>query len=190
MSVLQCILFITLIDIIAISVLIIFYIKRKEQKPALWWLLVPLCITIFIGSNIINAYLHGMYDFNMSFRNMLTHIKLSPLEDKLPSKLQQCIIIYYKFGCADCEGIYDNLKISIQDKENIYWVSSRSEQGKKLRELYPIDAVPTGVYIYSDSTASAPRYIKKVLYERDDGGNVHLHKVNLERLLELQADGR
>lgn len=190
MSVLQCILFTTLIDIITISVLIIFYIKKKEQKHALWWLLVPLCITIFIGSNIINGYRHGMHDFNMSFHNMLTHIKSSPVEDKLPSDLQQCIIIYYKFGCADCEDIYADLTTSIKGKENIYWVSSRSKQGKKLRELYPIDMVPTGIYIYSDSTASAPHFIKKILYEHDDAENVHLHKVNLERLLELQADGR
>lgn len=188
MSVLQCILFTIIIDVI--TVLFLFLLRRKEQKHALLWLLVPLSITIFISSNTINAYRHGMYDFNISFHNMLTHVKSSPVEDKLPSDLQQCIIIYYKFGCADCESIYTDLKTSIQDEENIYWVSSRSKQGKKLRELYPIDAVPTGVYIYSDSTASAPRYIKKTLYERDDAGSVHLHKINLERLLELQADGR
>lgn len=188
MSVLQCILFTIIIDIISTSILIIFYMRKKKCKPALW--LLPLCVTVFVSSNITTGCLHGMYDFNISFKNMLIHIKSSPVEDKLPSNLQQCIIIYYKFGCKDCEGIYKELQGSIKDTQNIYWVSTRSNQGKKLRELYPIDAVPTGVYIYSDSTSSAPHFIKKILYERDNTELIHLNKTNLERLLELQSDCR
>ena len=129
-------------------------------------------------------------NLNISFKDMMTHIKLSPVEDDLPSNLQQCIIIYYKFGCKDCEEIYIELQSSIEDAPNIYWVSTRSNQGKKLRELYPIDAVPTGVYIYNDSTSSAPHFIKKILYEYENTEQIHLNKTNLERLLELQNDCR
>ena len=190
MTVLQCILTTIIIDMITICVSMISHIKKSEKKAGTWYLVIlSMCCTLFIGYNTIKAYRHGMYEMNISFSKMLQHTKMSPPEDKLPEDLSKSIIIYYKFGCSDCENVYKNLKNSVQDKTNIYWISTRSKQGRKLLEQYPVKVVPSGVYIYSDSTATSPQYVKKVLYTHDQDETI-LHTDNLNRLLELQADGR
>lgn len=181
MTVSQCLLFMMILDITALFISIILYIARKGKIIIFSLAFLSAYTTLFIGWNTINGFRHGMYNTNITFKNMIQHTKLSPVEDILPSDIAGCIIVYYKFGCKDCESVYENLKKEINGENNIYWVSSRSKQGKKLLALYPVDVVPSGVYIYNTST----HYIKKVLYERN-GENVVLKIDNLKRLLYLQ----
>lgn len=190
MTVLQCLVFIIAIDIITMCTFVFFYIKKKKNKTGVWCLTVlSICATLFIGFNIQKAYRHGMYEIKISFSDMLKHIEKSPEEDRLPKNLSKCIIIYYKFGCSDCEHVYKDLKASLGDKQNVYWVSTRSKQGMDLLNHYPVKVVPSGVYVYSDSTTTAPQYVKKVLYMHDKNETI-LHQTNLNRLLELQSEER
>jgi hypothetical protein len=99
---------------------------------------------------------HGYQDgLTVNAESLWRGIHKSPEESKLPEnpdELKQSLIIYYRFGCRDCEAHYQAIKTAVQPYTNVYWISSRSEQGKKLRETYPVEAVPTGVYITKDGT--------------------------------------
>lgn len=123
-----------------------------------------------------------------SIGKIITGIQNSPKEDKLPDDLTGCIIIYYKFGCPDCEAIYTELKEKLSDKPNVYWIASRSIQGKKLLGSYPVEKVPTGVYIYKNPNKNATSFVQKQLYEKDENNNTILVNDNLNRLLELQSN--
>lgn len=57
------------------------------------------------------------------------------------------IIIYYKFGCKDCEEIYQELKSDVKGLENIHWISTESENGLKLLNDYPVEQVPMLVFV-------------------------------------------
>lgn len=112
--------------------------------------------------------------------------------DNIPDDLTGCIIIYFKYGCNDCARIHDALIKSLNDNnvKNYYFVSSQSEIGKKLRQTYPIDAVPTGIYVRKDKDANVGHYTK-VLYDitaDSDATNIFVED-NLLYLINAQKDG-
>lgn len=129
-----------------------------------------------------------MYSNNMTISEIEWCSENSPVEDNLPDNITNSIIIYYRFGCKDCEAVYPELSNEIADKENIYWISTESKQGKKLLESYPVTSVPTGIYIHSNNTVKSPSYTQKSLYINDK--NTVLDRTNLERLLYLQEQNR
>ena len=92
------------------------------------------------------------------------------------------IVILYKFGCKDCEAIYDNLRNTLQEHPDakIYWLSSRSKDGKAFLDKYPTESVPTGFYIYKNQYRNV-NYIQKPLNLKDS-----FNENGLNRLLELQ----
>lgn len=113
--------------------------------------------------------------------------------DDIPDDLSGCIIIYYKFGCDDCARVHDPLLESLKKNgaENYYFVSSRSKIGEKLRETYPIDAVPTGVYIRRDKNANVGHYTK-VLYDTNstaEDTDIFVEE-NLLYLINAQKEGK
>lgn len=118
-----------------------------------------LCILCFIGTK------HGMYDYNISVPQLITSITNTPEEDTLPDDLHNTCIIYYRFTCDDCEAIYDDLRTTFLGYSNVYWISTRSPQGKALTEQYPVSQVPSAVYI--DNNGLAHTYL---LMTRDSEG--------------------
>ncbi len=91
---------------------------------------------------------HGCENsYKISLQELRNSIALTPVEDKLPKDLRNTVIIYYRFGCTDCEKIYTELSQMAADRPNVYWISTRSKQGKKLREEYPVTDVPMSVTI-------------------------------------------
>ncbi len=114
-------------------------------------------------------------------------IQKSPIADKSSSLDQQGnILIYYIFGCGDCEAVYDSLKEATAGKADIYWVASRQSVGQELLQKYAVPEVPAGVVILGDGM-----YVSHVLsnsvYDQLNGTeDVQMDTYALERLLELQ----
>lgn len=114
-------------------------------------------------------------------------IQNSPIADRNGSLDQQGnILIYYRFGCGDCEAVYDSLKTATAGKEDIYWVASRQSVGRELLQKYAVPEVPAGVVILDDGM-----YVSHVLgnsvYDQLNGTeDIQMDAYALDRLLELQ----
>lgn len=126
-----------------------------------------------------HAKQHGMYQHSMTWKEIQNNLQTSPKEDTLPNHLQNSLIIYYKFGCEDCEAIYTDLNTLLKGKSNVYWISTRSKQGIELRKTYPVSKVPSGIYITDRNAA-----IIKPLYQTKESHAI-LHHENLTMLLNL-----
>lgn len=131
------------------------------------------------------AKTHGSYNTNRSYTELTQSIDSTPVESVLPDKLDGSIIIYYRFGCPDCDAVYSDLSEYLKNKNNVYWVSTESEQGKTLLKAYPVDVVPSGIYIYRNKTQDLV-YIKKILYNKS--ADITLNTASIDRLLELQQE--
>lgn len=94
------------------------------------------------------AYQHGYREYmKQDIKDIIYSVKHSPVEDILPDNLTNATIIYYRFGCHDCNKIDNQLQEKFKNSPNTYWVATRSEQGKKLRKDYPVESVPSAIYI-------------------------------------------
>ena len=136
-------------------------IKKGYIAKVLTFIILVASILVYLSIyGLLSAYQtakqHGYQDgLTVNAESLWRGIHNSPEESKLPEnpdELKQSLIIYYRFGCRDCEAHYQAIKTAVQPYTNVYWISSRSEQGKQLRETYPVEAVPTGVYITKDGT--------------------------------------
>lgn len=155
-------------------------------------------ITIQFGSFIKLASItktaveHGLTSDveKMSMNELKDLINNSPKESKLPDNIEGAIIIYYRFDCPDCSAIYNDLANAVANNSNIYWISSRSEAGKSLLEKYPVDEVPTGIYIRHDTYNGNVTFTKYELFTTDENGNTILDTSAIDRLLYLQSEAR
>lgn len=139
-------------------------------------------VTIVMLQTQVIAQKHGMYQTHMPYASVLTGIEHTPEESTLPkdqTQLANSLIIYYKFGCEDCEAVYFDLQESLPDNANIYWVSTRSEQGQELRKTYPVSNVPTIAYITDRNTAVTSEITNKY------GEKVTLNQEKLQEILDL-----
>ena len=143
-----------------------------------------LCIYSF-ADTYYTAKQHGYNsDLNATASSLWKSIHLSPVEDTVPEDLSQKIIIYYRFGCKDCEATYDTLSKTLSAYSDVYWIASRSPQGKKLLEQYPVDQVPTGIYIRADGT-----YLAYTLYKSSPDGPI-VDSTELNNLINATAYDR
>ena len=135
----------------------------------------------------IIATAHGMPSTNITIQEMFQGITHSRIEDNIENKnLDKTIVIYYKFGCPDCEDIFEDLYDKTYGLDDIYWVSTQSKQGKKLLKKYPVKDVPTGIYIRGDTANKSLSYTQKKLHTTDSNGNTVLNIDALERLIYLK----
>lgn len=94
------------------------------------------------------AYQHGYREYmKQDIQEIIYAVKHTPVESILPDDLTNTTIIYYRFGCHDCNKIDNQLQEKFKNAPNTYWVATRSEQGKKLRKNYPVESVPSALYI-------------------------------------------
>ena len=153
------ILFITVFILTVMVLVLLEWISRKhkKRKTLLALILHGIVYALLLTAAIFQlsaisvrqeANQHGCEDLKMYTLQELTDaINTSPKEDTLPENLSGSIILFYRFDCADCEAVYHQLSDLIKDHSRAYWVSTRSKQGKKLRETYPIKEVPSGLFI-------------------------------------------
>lgn len=99
------------------------------------------------------AYQHGYREYmTQDIQEIIYAVKHTPVEDVLPDDLTNTTIIYYRFGCNDCNKIDNQLQEKFKNSPNTYWVATRSEQGKDLRKDYPVESVPSALYIDNQKT--------------------------------------
>lgn len=144
------------------------------------------CICFFQGIYLAKvAKLHGHESIKtMSIQNIYDNIEKLPVENKLPTDLKNKLIIYYKFGCGDCESIHNELQEMLHEHKDVYVIYTRSKQGKELRKTYPVEKVPSGMYIQSDGTN-----VTLPLYSENADKEPVLDRQNLNTLLKLFQAG-
>lgn len=141
--------------------------------------LIGFLYTASVTSLAVTAYQHGMYQNNLNIKDIQKAINASPIQSKLPNDLKNNLIIYYKFGCPDCESIYDELLNNLKNTQ-VYWVSVKSKTGKNLLNKYPVSDVPAGLYITNTDTG-----VTKTLSKSINNQTV-LDLDNLNYLLDLK----
>ena len=103
----------------------------------------------------INALSHGAEEEKYTREYVLTHSS-EVLRSTLKSHKAAYdyapgygdIVIYYRFGCRDCEQIYDELKEDVEKSGiSATWVATRTSNGQALLEYYPVEEVPTLILI-------------------------------------------
>lgn len=146
---------------------------RWLQRAAIIMCLLTIYPSIAGTMLIAMANAHGMYQTGLTVKEVQESIRKSPVEDILTS--DDNLFIYYKFGCSDCEAIYDEL-LPYTDTYNIPFVSTRSTQGELLRTTIPVQEVPSGVYRKKNGQA-----VVLTLYE-----NGHLNQKNMDTLLQMK----
>lgn len=180
---------------VIISLISLFHGNRKKSQPmsrGMNKFMAVISILVFITYMAIaaTACMHGADMESLQRFGILRTIRAiqnSPIADRKASLDQQGnILIYYRFGCGDCEAVYDRLRAETAGKGNIYWVASRQSKGRELLQKYTVSEVPAGVVIQADSM-----YVSYVLcnpaYDKPDKtGGVQLDMDALNRLLELQ----
>lgn len=85
-----------------------------------------------------------------------------------PGDLSGCIIVFYKDGCPDCKATMGQIQDAFKGTKDVFFLDSQSDTGKRIRERYPIQEVPSAVYVH----ISDENYTMYVLYEQTKNGPV------------------
>lgn len=173
------------------------YVECEKEAKKLEYL-TPLCfLTAFIlfmsaltVVSIFDTYStakkHGYYKgLDTNAATIWKHIHKSPEEDTLPSDIHGKIIIYYRFGCPDCSAVYPELSKKLNEYVDVYWISSRSPQGKELLKSYPVEEVPSILYVKYDDTHSTA-----ILYKKNEENESYLDNETLEDFLKMVSYDR
>lgn len=175
--------------------------KRKKEhrtlsKKIIYFIcILYACSVLLFATSVVFrsvAIKHGAWgDFEKkeTFYSVIVNSKNGFVESAdIPEDLRGSIIIYFKYGCPDCNGIHDELLQAIKDhpESRIYYVSTRSETGKKILARYHIDAVPSAVYIPYDSDV----YHIQILYniQKTPEEPVIFISDNFEKLIRMQTE--
>lgn len=163
--------------------------KKRNRAKILPLLLITCGMTIYTTVLIIIAFCHGadyatLAEYN--YYDVIHSNKYSHVSQKINKQdLSGSIIIYYRYGCPDCEAVFNSLEASLQDISDIYWVATRQKRGKQLLKEYPVTEVPSAVLIENDNT-----YIVYSLCTSKQEGNIEtvcFDKKNFIRLMERKV---
>ena len=133
-------------------------------------------------TDMINiGHAHGATDDKIinEKSNELSHV--ANLDIKRDDLKPGDIVIFYRYGCKDCEGIYNELVDMTDNVEsNIYWVASRTENGKELVKQFNIVTVPSAVVIIQNEDWNKNAYVRYVLYEEQKTNETVLNEINID----------
>lgn len=191
------------IDDIAISVILLLlligaYIAIKTTtKPRVRtggyiviYAVMAFCITGLVFSQI--ARTHGATNESLnriSWYEVITHTLNTPKESEIKdlNNLSDCYIIYYKFTCPDCTGTYRELQQWLNahpPDANLYYVAADSKNGMELRQNFPVDTVPSMIYIYPNGRT----FLAKQIYTTEADGTPHLLPEGLDKVYDARKD--
>lgn len=144
------------------------------------------CTAVFLMLMIyVRSYTHGNRDVWMSFSEMESCVRQTRVEDKLPANLSDIAVIFYRFDCKDCHATFEDLDRSFGSRNDVYFVCSRSEQGKELLKRddgrYKVPEVPYAVYIPKDPDEEPT---KLVMYEKVND-QIMINSDNVDHILAL-----
>lgn len=125
----------------------------------------------------------------MNLGEIVTTNDKTPISQTLPSERNGAIVILYKYNCADCEAIYDQLNDAIKDVDakNVYFVASSSETGQDLIEEGDIQTAPTGIYLRHEALNNGAA-ITHIPLAASNGNETVLDVAALKRLVLLQSN--
>ena len=171
-----------------ISLVFVFLLSHGcKQYSMVFVHIIMMVLSLFI---VISGYDHGMINEDLSKRSVINISYLNghtpnksdysdTSENAIKSELTGKFIYYYKYGCKDCAAIDTQLKALFSEGSyEVIPIETRSEIGKKLLELYPVDEVPAGLVINEDGT-----YTKRVIYTTDKDGKSVIDNEKLGELL-------
>ena len=138
------------------------FIRETKHRDNIFVILTILAFTLIILCSagayaITDTYLiakdHG-YNAgpNVNIASLWTHIHTSPVEDEIPGTVEGKLFILYRFGCADCNDTYEDIRTKLEGISDTYWIASRSDQGQAFLKEHPVPEVPTALYIKQDGT--------------------------------------
>jgi len=132
-------------------------------------LLLLAAITGYTEWSVISlARSHGYADgWDVAPVDLWEDIELSPKEDHLPPDMSGCILLYYKFGCHDCNALGTEIYDTLSALAPTYRVATRSRTGRRMLEDYPVPEVPACVYFKTDGTT-----LSYVLYKDTSDGTI------------------
>lgn len=203
MNTIALLVIITMLTLISILVMVYKIITKQSKTGSIIATCVLLLALIGVLTTTIIAKQHGCTTLNLPLNRLCKYITTTPRADKLPDDLSGSIIIFYRFDCPDCSDIYDTIRTHIDsyvqehiseyddvDYEHIYYIPTRSEQGKELISKFHITSVPTGVYVYENFDEDDPVFVQKTLDIKTSDETSILDTDALDRLLFLQLDNR
>lgn len=169
---------------------------KKQYIAGMIISIIMIVCGIGIGITAAIADSHGMpsEDYTgISIAKAIHSIANSPVESKMDTDDVPggTIILYYKFGCKDCEAVYKDLKAQTKDIADVYWISTESKTGETLLDKYPVTEVPSGVYVRNHTLSGSVTFSKFVLYTTDQDGNTVLNNdtyYGLPRLLSMKEN--
>lgn len=168
---------------VAVCIFMILNLKKKKLRYKTLFkcvlstssAMLIVCLIIIVIALRHGADLDALKSLNMI--SMVRAIMESPVaSDSEELDKEGNFIIYYRFGCHDCEAIYKDLLEMVEDVPNVYWVSTRKNNGMELLCKYKVAEVPSGIIIEMDSDYTSYELCRNGAIDKDA----------IDRLLELQ----
>lgn len=97
------------------------------------------CIFAYSAKMSVDGIRHGVYDPDTTLREISERLPVTPVESAVPDDVSGKLLVYFRFGCSDCEAVYNNLYSELKNIPDVYYVSTRSEQGLELLAKYPVE---------------------------------------------------
>lgn len=156
-------------------------------KTALFFFATSVLCILLYASILNKAVQYGAYG-NFEKQNTIPEIAANirfgfqDQSEEIPEDPKGSVILFYRWGCTDCVAVHDALlaKLEEYDLYKTYFVSSQSRRGKELLEQFPMESVPSGIYIRYDTAGNG--YQGYVLNDGTD-----LNEYNLDTLLSVQT---
>lgn len=198
--------FVTGIAVITIGILcaaLLAGIRFAKKKPKREKHIKTVCCVILgicLAGVACMAYLYdagakrGMTMDDWKSENVAEIIRINnetPVSQTLPKERNGAIVILYRYGCPDCEAIYDDLHKTIDELglKDVYYVASSSKYGQELVEEGDIRYVPTGVYLRHEALANGAS-VTHIQLASENGNETVLDTAALKRLALLQEKQR
>lgn len=168
--------------------------KRKKTNIGIAAIfLINITLIIAICFVHISGLKRGMTSDNWDTYSIFEIIETNrstPISEEVSLDDSGAIIILYKYGCPDCEAIYNELDdfLADVDTDNIYFVASSSESGEMLVGEGQITSVPSAVYIRHEALSNGSTINWASIATTDDDGNVSFDSTFLEYLIRLQLN--
>ena len=166
------------------------FLYNPSRKRRLTWtsvLFAAIMITITLTTNFFtykDLQLRGYPDnFWKAFFSIeaLRKSYHTPVMDICANPEPGDILIYYRWGCKDCEAVYLDIAHNVRKQERVFYIETNSENGQELLKDYPVTRVPAivlikenGAFHYEDPckptqgrTEYNPDALKTLLQERE-----------------------
>lgn len=151
----------TVVSALAISALYVYAVCSKHMSPAYWG--------------------------NHSLIEVIDHAQTVPTS--ADSIEQGDLVVFYKFGCPDCDAVYDDANaLAAESGVTLKWVSTDTDLGREFAETHGIDWTPTGVYVLNSKIGDTE--IVQMHIDKTEDDQTILDADALTNLIEYQQKGK